>query len=131
MTSSPALAAPAQASSLVDEDLVHQHLPLVAHVVREALGRVPGHVNRDDLTSAAMMALVQAARAFDTERGMPFAAYATTRMRGAVLDELRGIDWASRSVRRTARSIESHPQPAGRRPRPRPHRPGDRRPPSA
>jgi RNA polymerase sigma factor for flagellar operon FliA len=83
-----------------------QHLPLVAHVVRETMGRVPGHVNRDDLTSAGMMALVQAQRAYDASRGVPFASYATTRIRGAVLDELRSIDWASRSVRRRARNLD-------------------------
>lgn len=89
------------------DTLVRQHMPLVAHVVRETMGRVPGHVDRDDLTSAGLMALVQAARSYDAERGIPFAGYAGARVRGAVLDELRGIDWASRSVRRTARSIEA------------------------
>ncbi len=70
------------------------------------MGRVPGHVSRDDLTSAGLMALVQASQSFDAGRGIPFAGYAAPRVRGAVLDELRRVDWASRSVRRTARSIE-------------------------
>ena len=89
------------------DDLITRHVPLVTHIVRETLGRVPGHVSRDDLTSAGLMALVQSAAAFDAERGVPFAAYAATRVRGALLDELRGIDWASRSVRRTARSLDA------------------------
>jgi RNA polymerase sigma factor for flagellar operon FliA len=81
-------------------------MPLVGHIVRETMGRLPAHVNRDDLTSAGLVALVQAGRGFDAERGVPFARYAATRIRGAVLDELRSIDWASRSVRRRARDVE-------------------------
>ncbi|MCW2848626.1 MAG: FliA/WhiG family polymerase sigma factor [Marmoricola sp.] len=92
--------------ALSADELISQHLPLVAHVVRETMGRVPGHVNRDDLTSAGMMALVQAERGYDPSRGVPFASYATTRIRGAVLDELRSVDWASRSVRRRARDLD-------------------------
>ncbi len=88
------------------DELVQQTLPLVGHIVRDMLGRVPGHVSRDDLTSAGMMALVQASQAFDPERGVSFPSYAATRIRGAILDELRGLDWASRSVRRRARQVE-------------------------
>jgi RNA polymerase sigma factor FliA len=88
------------------EELVRANLPLVGHVVRETLSRVPGHVSRDDLTSAGMLALVQAAAAFDDSRGATFATYASMRIRGALLDELRGLDWASRSVRRRARQVD-------------------------
>ena len=103
-TTSPETSAPL--TPAMRDQLVTQHMPLVAHLVREALVRVPGHVERDDLTSAGLFALAQAALAFDATRGVPFAAYASTRVRGAILDELRGFDWASRSVRRTARTIE-------------------------
>jgi RNA polymerase sigma factor for flagellar operon FliA len=71
------------------------------------MGRVPSHVSRDDLTSAGLAALVQASKSFDAERGVPFARYAATRVRGAILDELRGVDWASRSVRRRARDLDA------------------------
>lgn len=81
-------------------------MPLVGHIVRETMGRLPGHVNRDDLTSAGLAALVQAGQGFDAERGVPFARYAATRIRGAILDELRSVDWASRSVRRRARDLD-------------------------
>ena len=91
----------------VDIDaLVTGHMALVGHIVRESMGRLPGHVNRDDLTSAGLTALVQAARSYDESRGVPFTRYAATRIRGAILDELRGIDWASRSVRRRARELD-------------------------
>jgi RNA polymerase sigma factor FliA len=88
------------------EDLITSNMPLVGHIVRETMGRVPSHVNRDDLTSAGLTALVQAAQAYDPERGVPFERYAATRIRGAILDELRSVDWASRSVRRRARDLE-------------------------
>ncbi|KAA1417839.1 sigma-70 family RNA polymerase sigma factor [Nocardioides humilatus] len=81
-------------------------MPLVGHIVRETMSRVPSHVSRDDLVSAGLTALVQASQAFDASRGVPFDRYASTRIRGAVLDGLRSIDWASRSVRRRARDLD-------------------------
>ncbi len=88
-----------------NDELITEHIALVGHLVRETLGRVPSHVSRDDLTSAGLQALVQAGRSFDAERGVPFNRYATMRIRGAILDELRRTDWASRSVRRRARDV--------------------------
>ncbi|MFC7504866.1 sigma-70 family RNA polymerase sigma factor [Nocardioides sp. CPCC 206347] len=87
------------------DELITSHMALVGHIVRETMGRVPSHVNRDDLTSAGLTALVLAGRAFDAARGVPFDRYAATRIRGALLDELRSVDWASRSVRRRARDL--------------------------
>lgn len=89
------------------DELITSNIPVVTHIVRETMGRVPSHVSRDDLTSAGLAALVQASKSFDAERGVPFARYAATRVRGAILDELRGIDWASRSVRRRARDLDA------------------------
>ncbi|GIH81561.1 sigma-70 family RNA polymerase sigma factor [Planobispora longispora] len=87
--------------------LVREHLPLVGHIVRETLMRVPSHVNRDDLTSAGLAALAAAAHSFDASRGTPFGRFAAVRIRGALVDELRGLDWASRSVRSRARQLDS------------------------
>ncbi|WP_432830357.1 sigma-70 family RNA polymerase sigma factor [Dactylosporangium sp. CA-092794] len=92
------------------EDLVRDHLPLVGHLVRELLGRLPAHVSREDLVSAGMAALAGAAGAFDPGRGIPFGSFATARIRGALLDELRGLDWASRSVRARARKVDAAQQ---------------------
>ncbi|MGZ4445118.1 MAG: sigma-70 family RNA polymerase sigma factor [Nocardioides sp.] len=89
------------------EALILSNMALVGHIVRETLARVPSHVDRDDLTSAGLAALVQAAHAFDESRGVPFNRYAATRVRGAIVDELRSIDWASRSVRRRARELDA------------------------
>jgi RNA polymerase sigma factor for flagellar operon FliA len=105
-TSSPS-AAGAVATAPADRDqLVQQYLPLVGYVVRDTLARVPGHVSRDDLMSAGQLALVQAADAFDPARGVNLTSYASTRIRGALVDELRSLDWASRSVRRRARQVD-------------------------
>ncbi|MCM0621995.1 sigma-70 family RNA polymerase sigma factor [Nocardioides bruguierae] len=89
------------------EALAVDHMALVSHIVRETMGRVPAHVSRDDLTSAGLTALMKAAQAFEADRGVPFTRYAASRIRGAILDELRGIDWASRSVRRRGRDLEA------------------------
>ena len=92
------------------EDLVRSHLPLVGHLVREMLGRLPAHVSREDLVSAGMAALAAAAKSYDPERGTSFGSFAAARIRGALLDELRGLDWASRSVRSRARRVEAAQQ---------------------
>ncbi|MCY1143368.1 sigma-70 family RNA polymerase sigma factor [Actinoplanes sp. Pm04-4] len=88
------------------ETLVRENMALVGHMVREMLFKVPPHVHRDDLASAGYAALVTAAKAFDPTRGIPFGKFAAMRVRGALLDELRGLDWASRSVRARARRAE-------------------------
>jgi RNA polymerase sigma factor for flagellar operon FliA len=88
-----------------EEELVKKHLPLVNYLVSEMANRVPRHVNRDDLFSAGMAGLAQAARSFEPERGISFQRFASARIRGALLDELRSRDWASRSVRSKAREV--------------------------
>jgi RNA polymerase sigma factor FliA len=88
------------------EELIRQHMPLVGHLVRDMLTRIPNHIHRDDLTSAGLHALVTAARGWDPDRGIPFHRFATTRIRGAILDELRSLDWATRSVRTKARTTD-------------------------
>jgi RNA polymerase sigma factor FliA len=87
--------------------LVEDNLALVGHLVREMLAKVPAHVSRDELSSAAMMALVVSAQGFDPSRGVPFARFAAIRIRGALMDELRSMDWAARSVRGRAREVEA------------------------
>lgn len=90
-----------------EEELVKANIPLVHYAVAEIAAKIPRHVSRDDLVSAAMAGLAQAARNFDVERGIAFDRYASTRIRGALLDELRACDWASRSVRSRARQVQS------------------------
>lgn len=89
------------------DELVTSHIPLVGHIVRETMQRLPSHVVRDDLISAGMLALVLASRGFDPERGVPFARFAAIRIRGAITDELRTTDWATRAVRVKSREVEA------------------------
>jgi RNA polymerase sigma factor for flagellar operon FliA len=90
-----------------EDELVRRHLRLVGYAVSDMATKVPKHVSRADLTSAGMEGLAQAARSFDPARGIAFDRYAATRIRGALLDELRRRDWASRSVRSRARKVGS------------------------
>ena len=92
----PLAAAPSPA------DLVEEHLDLVDEAVRRIGRRLPAHVDRDDLVGAGHVALVQAAGHYDPDRG-PFAAFAARRLSGAMLDELRRGDWATRAVRHESR----------------------------
>ncbi|MCW2578216.1 MAG: fliA [Modestobacter sp.] len=89
--------------------LVTTHLPLAQFAVNAVASRIslPSHVNRDDLLSCASVALVEVARRFDPTAGASFATYALPRLQGAVLDELRSGDWASRSVRAAARRTDA------------------------
>lgn len=93
-----------QPSAAVDE-LVRANLALVGHLAREAAARLPRHLDTDDLHGAGALALVQAAQSFDASLGVPFARFATTRIRGAMIDQMRQRDWATRSVRSRARAI--------------------------
>lgn len=85
------------------EAAITDHVPLVGYIVNEIGMRLPVHVDRDDLRSAGLIGLVQAADAYKAEMGVPFRHYANSRIRGAVMDELRRSDWATRSVRAAGR----------------------------
>ena len=89
--------------------LVTEHLPLAAFAVNAVAARIslPGHVSREDLLSCAHVALVEVAKRFDPTAGASFSTYALARLQGAVLDELRSGDWASRSVRAAARRSDA------------------------
>ena len=85
--------------------LVIENMPLVGYHVNAMLGRVPSYVCRSDLVSAGAFALVRAARGYDETTGVPFARYASLRIKGALIDELRAMDWVSRGARRWARQV--------------------------
>jgi RNA polymerase sigma factor for flagellar operon FliA len=79
--------------------LVMENLPLVGYLVSETWAKAR-HLSRDDLASAGALALITAADAFKPEFGVPFGAFARRRIIGAFADEMRSIDWATRSARR-------------------------------
>lgn len=103
MTNSLLTLAATPSRALAEETLVRENLPLVGYLVSEVLAKVPAHVSRAELTSAGLAALAFAVRAYDPDRGVPFNRFASIRIRGALIDELRATDWASRSVRTKAR----------------------------
>jgi RNA polymerase sigma factor for flagellar operon FliA len=84
-------------------DLLKRFAPLVRHVVAATL---PRNVDHEDLYSAGVLGLLDAHAKFDTRKGVKFETYAVWRIKGAVLDQLRALDWASRSMRRKARNLD-------------------------
>jgi RNA polymerase sigma factor FliA len=96
-----------QSRESVEERMILQHLPLVKHIVRRIADPLQGSVDQDDLISAGTLALVKAARAFDPSRDATFKTYAYIRVRGAVLDELRGRSFVPSTVFAQLRRIEA------------------------
>ncbi len=91
----------------VDADaLVLQHAELVKRIAYHLVGRLPSQVDVDDLIQAGMVGLLEASANFVPDRGATFETYAGIRIRGAMLDTLRKLDWAPRSVHRKARAAE-------------------------
>lgn len=86
-------------------DLIRSHLDMARRLARKIARRVPLAVRRDDLESAALLGLTEAANRYDNTRGEPFVAYAAKRVRGAVLDELRRNDILTRRGREGARRL--------------------------
>lgn len=97
--------AKAGAGSPSENTLVQQYLPLVKTVVGRLAMTLPSHVNSDDLYSAGLVGLLNAVRRFDQKCGSSFENYARTRIRGAILDELRRLDWVPRSVHDKAKKV--------------------------
>ncbi|MEZ5532285.1 MAG: RNA polymerase sigma factor FliA [Steroidobacteraceae bacterium] len=86
--------------------LVARHAELVKRIAYHLAGRLPPSVEVDDLIQAGMLGLLEAAANFASDRGASFETYAGIRIRGAMLDALRKLDWAPRSVHRRSRDVE-------------------------
>jgi RNA polymerase sigma factor for flagellar operon FliA len=93
--------------SAAEEELVKQHLPLVKTVVGRLTMSLPLHVDIDDLHSAGLVGLLNAVRQYNPRSGASFETYARVRIRGAVFDELRRLDWVPRSIHAKARKVEA------------------------
>lgn len=89
------------------DQLVEQYLPLVHHIVGRLTVRLPAGIEKDDLFSAGVLGLMNAAESFDSGRGATFKTYAYTIVRGAILDELRRLDPITRSARERIRKLEA------------------------
>ena len=88
------------------EMLISKYAPLVKSIAGRLALRLPQHISQDDLTSAGIMGLLDAIDKFDAEKGVEFKSYAEFRIRGAMIDDLRAMDWIPRSVRRNAKRLE-------------------------
>ena len=86
--------------------LLENYLPLVKYNAERIWARLPEGVELDDLISAGVFGLMDALNAFDVERGVKFETYCVPRIRGAMLDELRGMDWVPRLVRSRASKLD-------------------------
>ncbi len=87
--------------------LITHYASLVTHVATRMIVRLPETVELADLVSYGMFGLIDAVEKFEPERGFKFETYAATRVRGAIIDELRAADWVPRSVRAKARLVET------------------------
>ena len=91
----------------VDRDrLILDHVPLLHHVVGRMSLDLPGRLDREDLFGFGMLGLIAAADSFEPERGLKFSTYAFPRIRGAILDELRRMDFLPRGRREKVRSLD-------------------------
>jgi len=92
--------------SATEGELVERYLPLVKTVAGRLAITLPPHIDVQDLHSAGLVGLLDALRRFDPRSGASFESYARLRIRGAILDELRRLDWVPRSVRDKARRVQ-------------------------
>jgi RNA polymerase sigma factor for flagellar operon FliA len=83
-----------------------EHLPIVRFLARRIHERLPQHVDVEDLVSAGIVGLMDAFAKFDPEKKVQFRSYAQFRIRGAILDSLRTLDWSPRELRRKGRAVE-------------------------
>src|SRR5580692_4447686 len=88
------------------ERLLLEHLPIVRFLARRIHERLPQHVDIEDLVSAGVVGLMDAFSKFDPEKKVQFRSYAQFRIRGAILDSLRTLDWSPRELRRKGRAVE-------------------------
>jgi RNA polymerase sigma factor for flagellar operon FliA len=89
------------------EKLIEQYIPLVKYVAGRLAMNLPSSVDVGDLESFGFFGLLDALEKYDAERNIKFETYATTRIRGAIIDGLRSLDWVPRSTRAKARLVES------------------------
>jgi RNA polymerase sigma factor for flagellar operon FliA len=94
-------------AALRREALVIQHLPQVRLIAKRIHGRLPNHVSLDDLISTGVVGLLSAIDNFDESRNVQLNTYAERRIRGAILDSLRELDWAPRETRKRSKQIEA------------------------
>ncbi|GAB1432631.1 RNA polymerase sigma factor WhiG [Spirochaetota bacterium] len=95
-----------QKDPLIRESFIKQYAPLVKYVAGKVAANMPASVEFDDLVGFGVFGLIDAIDKFDPDKNVKFKTYAVTRIRGAIFDELRSLDWVPRSVRQKTKEIE-------------------------
>ena len=93
-------------SSAARDELILEHLPQIKYIAQRISTKLPSHVELNDLVSAGIIGLMDAIEKFDPNRGVKFKTYAELRIKGAILDSLRNLDWAPRSLRKKSKDLE-------------------------
>ena len=86
--------------------MFHQHMPLVRRIAHHMIAKLPPNVELDDLIQVGLIGLTDALTRYEVTQGVQFETFASQRIRGAMLDELRGGDWMSRGARKSQKDIE-------------------------
>ena len=89
------------------QELIIKYAPLIKYIANRIAMRLPSHIETDDMINTGVLGLMDALEKFDPERGVKFETYAEFRIKGAILDELRAMDWVPRSVRKIATWLET------------------------
>jgi RNA polymerase sigma factor for flagellar operon FliA len=87
--------------------LIMEHAPLIKYIVNRIAQRLPSHVDLDDLMNTGVIGLMDAIEKYNPEKNCKFKTYAEFRIKGAILDQLRSLDWVPRSVRQKSRRLEA------------------------
>ena len=88
------------------EQIVLEHAPLIRYIVYRIAVRLPSHIDLDDLHNTGVIGLMDAIEKYDPDKNCKFKTYAEFRIKGAILDQLRSLDWVPRSVRQKSRRLE-------------------------
>jgi len=88
------------------EEVIKRYSPMIKYVANRIAMRLPPHIEVDDLISVGVLGLMDAISKYDSTRGAKFKTYAEFRVRGAILDELRSLDWVPRSIRQKASQVD-------------------------
>src|SRR6202158_1924874 len=107
MTKTPAHAYGGQQAEAERERVLVEQLPQVRYLARRIHERLPRHVPLEDLIHAGVVGLIDALGKFDQSKHVQFSSYAKFRIRGAILDSLRELDWSPRDLRRKGRLVDS------------------------
>src|SRR5437867_10596363 len=88
------------------EQLILEHVPQIKYIAQRISAKLPSHVELHDLVGAGVLGLMDAIEKFDPTRAVKFKTYAELRIKGAILDSLRSLDWAPRSLRKKSKELE-------------------------